>query len=303
VAGDLSDPSFEDRLAGAEGLTRSEAALARFYESSLPGAAMLNLEQVCAATGVSTATVGRFARALGYSGFRDMARSAQAELFTRLDHPVDRIPEEPTGSELVLVSRFDRARRDLDGTQASLDPAALEQAGSLLSDPDRSVYLAAIASGQPVMEHFSLLARHLRSGITMLPGQDQWAHALSGIRAGDVVMASAFDRAPAAIEGLLRLAEEQGAVRILVTNRTSPLVKHADVLLRVRTGREGVFRSRVPLLVTLECLLDLMAEKCPDPQHHAEVIERTFALLHEHLAAAEPPVRDDGAAPVPPSGV
>ena len=71
------DTPFLDRLASAR-LTARELDVARFYEDNLPGAALLNLEEVCRAVGVSSATVGRFARKLGYSDFRAMSRSLRA---------------------------------------------------------------------------------------------------------------------------------------------------------------------------------------------------------------------------------
>ena len=45
------DTPFLDRLASAR-LTARELDVARFYEDNLPGAALLNLEEVCRAVGV-----------------------------------------------------------------------------------------------------------------------------------------------------------------------------------------------------------------------------------------------------------
>ena len=56
----LEDILFLDRFASAR-FTACELDVARFYEDNLPSAALLNLEEVCRAVGVSSATVGRFA--------------------------------------------------------------------------------------------------------------------------------------------------------------------------------------------------------------------------------------------------
>ena len=84
------DSPFLDRLASAP-LTAREFDVARFYEDNLPGAALLNLEEICRAVGVSSATVGRFARKLGYSDFRTLSRSLRADVREELSLPVDRL--------------------------------------------------------------------------------------------------------------------------------------------------------------------------------------------------------------------
>ncbi|MFC2570597.1 MAG: MurR/RpiR family transcriptional regulator, partial [Schaalia sp.] len=84
------DNPFLDRLASAR-LTARELDVARFYEDNLPGAALLNLEEICRAVGVSSATVGRFARKLGYSDFRAMSRILRAGVREELSLPVERL--------------------------------------------------------------------------------------------------------------------------------------------------------------------------------------------------------------------
>lgn len=281
--------SLTTRIADAPRLTRSEAALAEFYETHLPGAALMGLPEVCAATGLSEATVSRFIRTLGYKGFRDMSRSLQAELVTSLDQPGDRLADR-RGSDpdaaTVLTDRFRKVAGALDATAADLEPEALDQAASLLADPERTVYLAAVASGRPLMEHFGLLARYLRPDVVILPGQDRWAHALADLQPGDVVLAEAFDRAPTAVRALLRIAGERGAVRVLLTNHVTPLVASCDVRLQVVTPSDDVFRSRLTMLAVLEVLLDLMTQRCPDALGHAARVEESFAALQEHLVIA-----------------
>ena len=93
---------FLDRLASAR-LTARELDVARFYEDNLPGAALLNLEEVCRAVGVSSATVGRFARKLGYSDFRAMSRSLRAGVREDLSLPVERLQRLHDGVSLTLL--------------------------------------------------------------------------------------------------------------------------------------------------------------------------------------------------------
>ena len=266
------DAPFLDRIASAD-LTARERDVARFYEDSLPGAALLNLEEVCRGVGVSSATVARFARKLGYADFRAMSRSLRAGVRQDLSLPVDRLrwldDGEDRAPESVLAHRIHLAQASLSASLTSIDEAAFVRACDLVADDDRPLYLGAVASGQPLLHHFCLLLAYLRTGVTLLDGTDRWAHAAAGIDADSVVLAAAFDRSPAPVKALLRLARRREATSILLTNRrTGPLPPLADVLLTTTSpAQDAMFRTRAATLVVLEALLDAVAAHLRRDRH------------------------------------
>ena len=288
------DAPFLDRIASAD-LTARERDVARFYEDSLPSAALLNLEEVCRGVGVSSATVARFARKLGYADFRSMSRSLRAGIRQDLSLPVDRLRRlddgEDRAPESVLAHRIHLAQASLSASLASIDDSAFARACDLVADDDRPLYLGAVASGQPLLHHFFLLLAYLRRGVTLLDGTDRWAHAAAGIGADSVVLAAAFDRSPAPVEGLLRLARRREATSILLTNRrTGALPPLADILLTTTSpAQDAMFRTRAATLVVLEALLDAVAVRRPSGQPRrggrAEAIEEAFALFGGYLSS------------------
>ena len=266
------DAPFLDRIASAD-LTARERDVARFYEDSLPGAALLNLEEACRGVGVSSATVAQFARKLGYADFRAMSRSLRAGVRQDLSLPVDRLrwldDGEDRAPESVLAHRVHLAQASLSASLTSIDEAAFVRACDLVADDDRPLYLGAVASGQPLLHHFCLLLAYLRTGVTLLDGTDRWAHAAAGIDADSVVLAAAFDRSPAPVKALLRLARRREATSILLTNRrTGPLPPLADVLLTTTSpAQDAMFRTRAATLVVLEALLDAVAAHLRRDRH------------------------------------
>ena len=279
------DNPFLDRLASAR-LTARELDVARFYEDNLPGAALLNLEEICRAVGVSSATVGRFARKLGYSDFRTLSRSLRAGVREELSLPVERLrrmhDDAAPSPQSVLEQRVGSAQEVLSGCSSAIDTEAFTRACELVGDADRPLYLGAVATGRPLMQYFGLLLSYLRGGVTILDGTDHWAHALAGLEA--VVLAATFDRHPAPVEALLRLAGRRGATSILLTNRrTGPLVPLADILLTTPlVTQEAMFRTRVATLVVLEAILDAVAAERPE-HLRAETVEETFTLMRGYL--------------------
>ena len=187
------DSPFLNRLASAR-LTARELDVARFYEDNLPGAALLNLEEVCCAVGVSSATVGRLARKLGYSDFRAMSRSLRTGVREELSLPVERLrrmhDDAAPSPQSVLERRVSAAQEVLSGCSSAIDTEAFARTCALVSDASRPLYLGAVATGRPLMQYFGLLLSYLRGGVTVLDGPDRWAHALSGLEADAVVLAA-----------------------------------------------------------------------------------------------------------------
>lgn len=269
------------RSTRAGALTASERAVAAFYNSSLPGAAFMNLQQVASASGVSTASVSRFARKLGFEDFRDLSASLSTDARLVLERPGDRIAT--SDGESRAEGRIARAREDLDATATALDWVQVHRAIDLLRDTSRPLLLGAVASGQPLLEHVGLLLSYLRGGVRVLAGTDRWPHEIAALSANHVVLVAAYDRDPLPVVHLLERAHAVGAATIALTNiPTSPLLSMARVPLRLRTGPGTPFGSRVALLAVLETLVDGVAEAQPEGHRRADAIELSFDALGIH---------------------
>ena len=184
----------------------------------------------------------------------------------------------------MLGHRAALAQEAVSGCLACVDDEVLGRVGALVADADRPLYLGAVASGQPLLHYFGLLLSYLRGGVTVLDGTDRWAHALAGLDTRAVVLAAAFDRSPAPVAALLRLARERGATSVLLTNRrVGPLPPLADVLLVTpSTGQDAMFRTRVGTLVVLEALLDSVAAVHPELRR-AAAVEEVFTALGGYI--------------------
>ena len=270
------------RINSVTDFTPAESRVAEFYLSSLPGAAFLNLAQTSQASGVSTATVTRFAKRLGFDDFRALSNWLMEGARRELEKPKDRrisasIADHP------LSHTFTRAESDLRTSLASLNAVSFERTVDLVTDGSRPLYLAAVASGQPLMEHFALLLGYLRGNIQVLDGVDRWPHQLAGLDEHSVVLAATYDRDPLPVIGLLQMTGEVGATSIIITNQhRSPLVRMADVNLTTTTERGSMFGSRIATLCVLEGILDAVSRAIDGVENRAEVIERMFSTLSIH---------------------
>ena len=142
-----SETPFLDRLASAD-LTARERDVACFYEDRLPGAALLNLEEVCQGVGVSSATVARFARKLGYADFRDMTRSLRTRVRHDLSLPVERLRRLGDGGVPGRAVLGHRAAR------------SYAQLRSFTTDLDKYVFLDQLHNRNEVL-YYRVLTDHL----------------------------------------------------------------------------------------------------------------------------------------------
>lgn len=297
-----------DRIIDTADLTPGERAVADFYERSMPGAAFMNLAQVSQASSVSTATVTRFARKLGFADFRALARAVQAEARAGLERPMHRM--EPGGHGSIghggsdggsdsgsdaesaaddeLKRRFDTAIGDLSATSATIRREDFAAAAQLLADATRPLYLVAVASGQPLLMSVAMLLRYARGDVTVLDGADCWAHAAAGLDERAVLLATAYDRDSPLLVRLLAYAKRHGATTIVIANRrSSSLFEFADVRLPVITrAGDAAFGSRAAMLVLLEALVDAVVQSAPADSGRAARIEEIFEELGVHPSRA-----------------
>lgn len=280
---------LRSRIGSLPDFPAGERRVASFYLDSWPGSAFVNLAQASQASGSSTATVTRFVRRIGFSDFKHFSGWLAERARQDLELPQDRRAQGGSGIGHPLAASFARAADDLAASLASLDPVAFDRAVDLVADRDRPLYLAAVASGQPLMEHVGLLLGHLRGQVVVLDGVDRWPHQLSGLDGCGVLLAAAYDRDPLPLLKLLELGRETGATSIALTNRaSSPLLQLADVALRTTTARGAMFGSRITTLAVLEAMVDAVAGRVGAGDQHSRAVERAFTALSIHPRATKP---------------
>ncbi|MBI3974058.1 MAG: MurR/RpiR family transcriptional regulator [Chloroflexi bacterium] len=273
----------------------AEYALAHAWE--LRG---LSIHEVAARVGVSTNAINRFARRLGYAGYRDFSHALSMEL-GRIQGAAYALPEpllaknlegtaEASDDPLVVMSRvFALELAALRDTWRSLDPAALRGAAAALAAASRVLFVGTgvgVGACQIAAYRFKVL------GI-----QADWATdpaavitELHLLRPGDVFVALTLHGASRTVLEPLELARRRGLTTICITAAAgSRATELADFPLVVFTGDEslafGQFASRVAAIVLLDALVSAVSWTRRDTcLPHVE--EVTAANQQLHVAAS-----------------
>jgi RpiR family transcriptional regulator, repressor of rpiB and als operon len=220
----------------------------------------------CAAgeTGVSEALIVKIAKKLGFEGFRQLRealgehnRLAQADL-----HEEFCLAE---GACARLQKVLHASVQALEQGLAHVSPEALERAADCLHAARQRDFYGEGGSGQVARD---ASYQFLRIGVRASAFDDGQLMLMSAalLRRGDVVMAFSHSGQTAAVVEAARLARQNGARLIALTNRSdSPLGRESDVALCANleslpwAGENAA--ARLVQLSVLDALLSTVAQK------------------------------------------
>lgn len=235
-------------------LSPGQRQIADYILKNLRRIPYLSVDEIAAELGTSTATVSRFAKAIGYTSLKDMK--------------TDLRPEEEISPYRKASGRLERERSDdlfesvvrseitnLETTLAHIDRTAFERAVSILA----TVRTLLIYGNGPSVGLADLLGfRFNRFGAhvhTLGRDPSTMAEAMVHADKRSAVVAFAFTKERPLLEKVFRLARSRGSVTILVTDLlVSSNAESADVTLFTSRGERDEFHSMVAPVALIDAL-------------------------------------------------
>lgn len=279
------DLTVAERMrAGFETLTRAERQLADAMLASYPMLGLDSITAVASASGVSTPTVVRMAKKLGFAGFPEMQAALRGELEATISGPIAKHDRWARGApDTHVLNRFaDQVSENLRRTLGQLSPEAFNAAVALLSDGRRGVYVVGGRITRTLADYLFTHMQMIRGGVTLIPaGSNAWPHYMLDMRAGDVLVVFDVRRYQ---QDLLRLAEaarDKGVELVLFTDQWgSPAARHAAHAFHVRIEAPSAWDSSVVTLFIVEALIAAMQDANWDETHERmktldELFDRT----------------------------
>jgi DNA-binding MurR/RpiR family transcriptional regulator len=222
-----------------------------------------SIEEVAAATGVSTATLSRFARTVGFTGYAEL-RAQIGEVLRSLLQPVeklrDRIDRE-AGADDPVREGLERTVLNVRQTVEALGPAQLEATVAALRAA-RGIYVMGFGLSAHVAAMLSLGLQPFCPqlvNVVEFGGTEVAAGRLMNVGAGDVLVAISFPRYATDALRLARYARDRGAKVIAITDGpASPLTDVADLALAAFAAHPVVSASNVAAVVVVEAIVTAM---------------------------------------------
>jgi DNA-binding MurR/RpiR family transcriptional regulator len=265
-------------------MSASEQRIAQFVLQDPAAAAGMSISLMASGTETSEASVVRFCRSIGFSGYAafrlalasDLGRRQASSSEEELDSGIT-----PSDDVATIISKVAHAdARAIEATASRLDPAVLTRAVEFI-DAARVVGVFGVGASAYVTLDIQLKLNRL--GKTTLAWTD--AHAaltsIAALNRGDTLLVISHSGSTPDVLDVISEFQRRGVRVVVVTNfPRSPGAVKADLVLltvaRETTFRSGATASRIAQLTVADCLCIAYA------QRHWKA---TKAFLDESLAA------------------
>lgn len=240
-------------------LTRAERQIAEWLELGFERLAFLTVNEVSRETGVSEATIVRFARKLDFDSFTAFQREAQKAVqrqYSLGDKLQNALVE---GDESPLARAYRRDLENLRHTYENIDEAAFTAAAKAIAHaPNVAVVGLRASAGAALYTAFAL--NLIRPRVTQIRQDLDNVHdQLLDLAPGDVLISVSLARpARRTLEVVQEAKQRYGVTVVALTNsRVSMLAQWADHVLIV--AGEGTFSSYAATFSMAGALLDAVA--------------------------------------------
>lgn len=266
-----------------EGLTPVEKRIADYINENAAEIPRLSIKELAVRSGTSDASVLRFCKTVGFSGYRDFIVSISASLSMFEEDSVNQYTDIRPGDDLqTIISNISLNNcKSIEDTMKVIDRAQIEKAVNLLRKSDKIDFYGIGASGLVCMDAQQKFMRINKSCHAYTDSHAQLT-AAALLKKGDTAVLISNSGKTAEILDALEVAKESGSSVIAITrNSRSILAEKADVILNISTPeitiRSGAMGSRIAMLNVIDILFAGVASA--DYQNVRKYLIKTHNVL------------------------
>ena len=226
-----------------EYMSKAERTIADYIIADPQRTRNLSTLELAAVTGTSPATISRFCRKIGFSGFAEFKTSLTKELLSSNNDLLHLTEDDSVSIIKQTVLIFNKTV--MEGMLYTLDDEALKRAADYLSAANRVAIIGDGSSGSSARNAYDVF---LQLGIRCEYLTDPFFQimAINQLEEGDVVFAvSNSGRSKNTIENL-KLAKDKNLISIgIIGLANSPISKYLDVVLETNIFKNEFFCDSV----------------------------------------------------------
>jgi DNA-binding MurR/RpiR family transcriptional regulator len=243
-----------------DSLTPVERMVAEYILANTEDVPHLSIKNLAQASKTSDASVLRFCKTMGYSGYRSFIVSISASLGSRDEEQKDQYTDIQPGDDLpIIIANIARNNiKSIEDTLSVIDRGEVAKAVKALRASDRIVFFGVGASGlvcQDAEQKFSrinMMCHTYTDGHGMLT-------AATLLNKGDVAIFVSNSGSTVEILDTLEITKKSRARVIAITKyNKSELADQADIVLSISTPeltiRSGAMGSRIAMLTIVDML-------------------------------------------------
>jgi len=244
--------------------TASQQRIAEYLTQHMEEAFVLSATEMAQKVDVSDATITRFVKSLGFSGFSEFKRDMGRHVLKGLSS-MEKLAESAetlAPSESVLAEILKGDIDNIRSITAEISDEKFKEAVGRLSSA-RSIYVLGLRSSHALALYLSFNLRFFLESVNLLkPGIGDIPEQVLDCRNGDVLIAISFRRYTREVLDIAKKIKKKRVFLIAITNtRLSPLGQLADMGLIVKTEIPTYIESFTAPMSLLNALITAIALK------------------------------------------
>lgn len=248
--------------------TAAERRVVPFLRNDSLVIELQSITKLAEAAEVSTPTVIRLARKLGFDGFPDLQNAIRSELAERIKQPLAKLKAHtPDAHDDHIINQFaHKAVENVNQTIGQLDYAQFDEMAQILADPSLNVALIGGRLTRSIAVQFANHLHIVRPNVTLLgDSQNTWPQAILDMDDKTVLIIFDIRRYERKFERLAELAAKRKTRILLFTDQWgSPVENRADVCFRAMVEAPSSWDSMLALSFLVEAMVALVQRKAPD---------------------------------------
>ncbi|WP_321811583.1 MULTISPECIES: MurR/RpiR family transcriptional regulator [unclassified Burkholderia] len=266
-------------LSQMDSFTPSEQKVAHALLERYPSLGLGPIASFAKQAEVSDPTVFRFVVRIGFPNYSSFQQALHDEIDTAMNSPLARMDafHSESGMRDSHAAIFQRLSQSLATTIEGLDAAALDEAVTLLADPEIRVFCGGGRYTAPLASLFSFTLAYARPHVQYVePNLNLSSVSLTDMGPGDVLVIFDFRRYQKDSIRFAQAAHQLGARVLLITDEwRSPISAFAEIVLRIQGRPFAMLQTNVPALALAEALVIGVTNRLPElARQRMEKIER-----------------------------
>lgn len=262
---------FANRMAAAyPSLSKSHRKIADFVLARPLDVVAMSIDGLAQSSGSSTATITRFVRAAGYSGYSEFREKIVTDFqFIAAENGFDRAENTENGERSTNIHNLLADNIDnIKDTIAHIDSASSAAFIEALISAKRIIIIGTGASHYAATLLEEGLALYTEKNVSNIlsRGASQYSNNfMRSVDVGDVIIAISMPRYSNNTIQLAKAAKQKGAVILAITDSpTSPLVPVADVVFFAPARNRLLPNSPTAIFALADAIVTAVAATRPD---------------------------------------
>lgn len=262
--------------------TNSQRTVADYLSAHLNKVAFYTLDELAGKIGVSTTTVIRFSRALGYDGFTTMQKAIQKDIYANAE-PKPKLSERlidigPGPDNELLSDSFQNDIQNIQQTLASQNSDDLKNAVDIITNAG-SVYILGMRSSFSTAYYMASRLGEIRKNVHLIQSVGMiYPEEIVNAGVGDVCIAYLFPRYSKTSSTIISWLKNAGVKIILITSLNYQAVSgYGDILLPCAISSLSYKNSFVAPLCLTNYLIAALVRTSPEEAR--SILEKTESLL------------------------